>query len=733
MAAHPLAPLLRPRSIALVGASRKPGSVGQVLLANLLDGGFVGPLYAVNPKPLEAGQAIWAASVRDLPATPDLAIVATPAATVPAIVRDLGERGTRVAVILSGGLTAENGLRQALIEAARRFALRLVGPNCLGVVMPHFGVNASFARTAALRGRLALISQSGALVTAMLDWAEARNLGFSGIVSGGDMADVDVADLIGLFASDPNSCAIALYLEGIADGPGFVAAARAASAHKPIVAIKAGRSPAATEAVRSHTGAIIGAADVYQAAFRRAGIVEVRSLLDLFDAAEALCIAPPAAGPRLAIVGNGGGSAILAVDAMAAGRSRLAALAERTIGALDAVLPTTWSRANPVDLIGDASPERYERALGAVLADDGVDAALVLHCPTAVADGAEVAEAVLRSGRRSEPGKPILACWLGESNRRKASAILTAAGIPLFESPEDAIEGFDYLLAAREATARAGPPLPAPRPAPAARRIVEAGLADGREWLDEFESKQLLEAYGIDAAPTRFGRTPEEVRAAAGDILPPYALKIVSPDILHKSDVGGVVLRLATADAAARAAHCMLATIRQRAPAARIRGFAIETMVAPAHGHELIIGLKHDPAFGAVLVAGAGGTAVEILDDQAVELVPVDALLAATMIGRTRIAKLLAGYRGEPAADLAAVTRAIVALSDLARDLPEIAELDVNPLIVAPSGALALDARVRLARAADAASVSDRAGAPAPPRAVLESAAPAASLCADAG
>jgi acetyltransferase len=697
MLAHPLDPLLRPHCVALVGASATPGSVGRVLLDNLLAGGFEGPVFAVNPKRFDTGRATWVASVGDLPATADLAIVATPAAAVPSVVRALGEAGTRVAVIVSGGLTAENGLREAMLKAANPFGMRLVGPNCLGIVMPHAGLNAAFARNRAAPGHLGLISQSGALVTAMLDWAQARDLGFSGIVSGGDMADVDLADLIGLFASDPQTKAIALYIEGVGDGGKFVTAARTASRHKPLVAIKAGRSPAAFEAVRSHTGALMGSAEIYEAAFRRAGIVQVRSLLDLFDAAETLCLSPAPRGNRLAIVGNGGGSAILAVDAMPAGASCLATLSDEVIAALDDVLPPIWSRANPVDLIGDATPARYRAAVRAVLADPKVDGLLVLHCPTAVADGAGVARAVADTVAEGAGGRPVLACWLGETNGRAAAPILAAAGIPVFESPEDAVEGFDYLLARRAAAASRPPTSRAGREgAPDAHHIVEKCLAEGREWLDEIEGKQLLETYGIPTAPTRFGRTAEDVQAAASEISPPYAVKIVSPDILHKSDAGGVSLGLATAKAAAEAARAMLRRMKASLPEARLRGFAIETMVTPTHGHELIVGLKRDPAFGPVVIAGAGGIAVEVLNDKAVELAPVDAALAREMIGRTRISRLLAGFRGTPAADVEALCRAIAAVSDLALDVPEILELDINPLVVDPNGVCALDTRIRL-------------------------------------
>ena len=693
--------LLHPRSVALVGASAESGSVGRVLLDNLLGAGFAGTIHAVNPHRFDAGAARWSASVEALPETPDLAIVATPAPSVPQVVEALARRGCTLAVVISAGVTRENGLRQAMLEAAGT-SLRIIGPNTLGVIMPHAGLNAAFARSSARPGTLAFISQSGALVTAMLDWAQARDVGFSGIVSVGDMADVDLADLTTLFASDPDTCAILLYIEGISDGAGFLAAARAATRHKPVIAIKAGRSAGASSAVRSHTGAMIGSFEVYEAAFRRAGVVAVDSLEDLFDAAETLCSLPPLDRARLAIVTNGGGAGILAVDELLRSGGELAQLAPDTIRALDEQLPAKGGHGNPVDLIGDAHPERYGPALAAVLADDGVDAVLALHCPTAMADGAATAEVVGRTvaEKNSSPAKPVLGCWLGDSNAAAARPSLQAHGIPSFETPEDAVRGLRYLLEAsrarqaREAGRESdGPPAGARA---TATDIVERCRADGRAWLNEIEAKTLIQAYGIPTVATRLAASDTDVRSAAAQLAAPYAVKIVSPDIVHKSDAGGVALGLADPGSAAAAAAKMRRHIASAYPAARITGFAVETMVSRAGAKELIAGISRDPVFGAVIMVGAGGTATELLGDKAIDLAPLDRQSALALIGRTRIARLLAGYRSEPPADMDAVVSALVALSRIATDLADVCELDINPLLADADGVLALDARVRI-------------------------------------
>ena len=693
--------LLHPRSVAVVGGSGLPGSVGQVVLANILSGGFAGQVHAVNPHSFDVDGAKWASSIEALPAAPDLAIVVTPAATVPDVIARLGARGTKVAVVISAGIRADNGLRQAMLDASRPHLLRIIGPNCLGVLMPHAGLNASFARARAIPGKLALLSQSGALVTAMLDWASERSIGFSGVVSAGDMADVDLGDLIDLFAADPETGAILMYVEGVTNAPKFISAARAASRIKPVVAIKAGRSAAAGKAAFSHTGALAGSFDVYEAAFRRAGIVMVDSLIELFDAAETLCQAQPAIGERLGIVTNGGGAGILAVDALGGTGAHLADLSPATIVALDRVMPVAWSRGNPVDIVGDADAIRYRAALDFVEGDENVDALLVMNCPTALVAEGEIARAIAARAEDGKPHKPTLACWLGGPNVEAAREAFAATDIPLFDNPEDAVRGFDHLVAAREARQFLMRTPSSHRQADddrqAARTLLDQTRAEGRTALSEIEAKQLLAAYGIPVAPTRLAGDVEAVRGACVGLVGPYAVKIVSPDITHKSDVGGVVLNLNDTDAAVAAARMMVERIARDRPQARITGFAVEAMIARKSAHELIVGIADDPTFGPVLMVGAGGKAVEVLRDKALGLPPLDDDLAHAMIAKTRIARLLAGYRDEPAADVDAVARVLTALSAMVADLPDIIELDINPLLVDGEGVIALDARVRIA------------------------------------
>ncbi|RYE03922.1 MAG: hypothetical protein EOP61_02705 [Sphingomonadales bacterium] len=463
MSIRNLEPLFRPRSVAVIGGSSRAGTLGERVLTNLIDGGFAGLIYAVNPHRVEFEDAWWVSSIADLPAAPDLAIIVTPAAAVPEIIDALGRLGTRTAVVISSGFH-DAEIRAATLAAAKPHLLRVVGPNCLGVLMPHAKLNASFAPRGAMPGRLAFLSQSGALVTAMLDWAAERNIGFSSVISAGDMADVDLGDLIDKLAADPATDAILLYIEGITNAPKFLSAARAASAIKPVVAIKAGRSAGSGKAALSHTGALIGAYDAHCAAFDRAGIVTVDSLTELFDAAQLLCRCKPITGGRLAIVSNGGGAGVLAADALAPAGGTLAALSAETIALLDGKLPHGWSRANPIDVVGDARAERFVEATIASLDDPGADAVLVIHCPTAMATGEEIAKGLTEAlaQRKHGAGKPVIACWMGPANAAAARAIFDAAGIALFDNLDDAVRGFGHLLRAgqvRAARMRAPTPL----------------------------------------------------------------------------------------------------------------------------------------------------------------------------------------------------------------------------------------------------------------------------------
>ncbi|AMK26263.1 bifunctional acetate--CoA ligase family protein/GNAT family N-acetyltransferase [Sphingobium sp. TKS] len=697
-----LSPLLHARSIVLVGGSDREGTVGALVLDNLLAGGFDGEVYVVNPHPVARSGAIWFDAIADLPQAAELAIIMTPAPTVGTIIDQLGALGTRCAVILSAGLTDADGLRRETIEAARRHDLRIVGPNCLGLMVPHARIDATFARTPARPGHLGLISQSGALITAVLDWAQTRSVGFSAVISAGDMADADLGDLVDLLAADPHTHAILLYIEGVTQAAEFLAAARAAALTKPVIAIKAGKSELAAKAALSHTGAMIGSYDVYQAAFARAGILLVDSLTELFDAAEILCTCEPIPDNRLAILTNGGGAGILAVDALARTGGQLSSLAPETLALIGNDMPAGWSHNNPVDILGDADAGRYGVALRSLLRDEASDAVLVMNCPTARSQAGETAHAIceeVAAAVQERICKPVLACWLGDANAQAVRSIFTAAGIPVFSTPDDAVRAFGYLAQARRlrwnltdapAQTRA---VKADRIA--ARAIIASAQAEGCTLLSEIKVKKLLEAYGIPVAATRFAASAQAVEEACCWLSAPFAVKIVSRDLAHKSDVGGVALNLPDARAAVAAAQEMERRIRRDHPQAHIQGFAVEDMVE-VDGTEMIVGITTDPAFGPILMAGAGGTATQILNDRAIDLVPVDHAQARALIAQTRISGMLAGYRNVPAADVEGLADVVDAVSAMAVDLPDLLELDINPLVVSAAGVIALDARARI-------------------------------------
>lgn len=693
--------LLHPRSVAVIGGSQRPGALGQLVLSNLLAGGFGGTMFAVNPKRVDVEGVLWAATIAALPETPDIAVIVTPAQTVAGIVAELGARGTRVAVIISAE-PHDEATRIAILEAARPHLLRLVGPNCLGALMPHAKLNASFAPRHAAPGRLAFISQSGALVTAMLDWAGEKQIGFSGVVSVGDMVDVDLGDLIDLFAADSKTDAILLYIEGVTNPAKFMSAARAASRIKPVIAIKAGRSDAAGHAAMSHTGALTGSYDVHAAAFRRAGIILVDSLTELFDAAQVLCRHQPRCGERLAIVSNGGGAGVLAADALPATGGKLATLHPETIAALDPQMPAAWSRANPIDVVGDARPERFAAAARAALADADVDALLVIHCPTAVAAGSDIAQAVIEVIKADPPAnKPVVACWMGTGNAASVRSLFDAAGIPLFDNLDDAVRGYGYLLQARKGRdalmrAPAGISI-AESDRARARAVITGARNEGRSLLSACEAKTVIGAYGVPCVPSILARSVDAVADACARIEGPYAIKLISPQFPHKSDIGGVALNLATAEDAVAAARAMTTRFKREHPTASITGFDIEPMITRRDSSELLAGIARDPIFGPVVAFGAGGKAVEMIHDRALGLPPLDDALAGQMIATTRISRLLAGYRDVPAANLGEIVKVLNALSAIATDFPEIAELDINPLLADSEGVLALDARIRIA------------------------------------
>ena len=692
--------LLTPASVAVIGASPRAGSVGATVWRNLREGGFAGPVMAVNPSRESLDGEPSYARVAALPQVPDLAVICTPAATVPALVAELGAFGTRAAVVLSAGLTPDQ--KQAALDAARPHCLRLLGPNCLGLMTPRLGLNASFAHTAPRAGDIAFVSQSGALVTAMLDWAGARGVGFSHLVSLGERIDVDFGDLLDMLASDAHTRAILLYIESIESPRKFMSAARAAARNKPVIAIKVGRSRNGARAAASHTGALAGADIVFDAALRRAGMLRVDTLHELFLAAHTLARLSGAATGALTVLTNGGGGGVIAADAAERLGVPLYEPDAAMQATLDAVLPPNWSHGNPVDIVGDAPVERYVEALEALLASPATGTVLMLHAPTAIVPSADIARALVPVAARAS-GR-VMGCWLGEAAVAEARRVFTAAGIADYAMPEDAVRAVALLRtwrANQEALLQtpAFAALPAPR-ADEARALVDAAVADGREWLGDADAMALLAAYGVPVVPTRrVAADAGAAAAAAGEIGYPVALKIASPDILHKSDVGGVVLGLADEAALRAAVDAMLARVRERCPEARLDGLTVQRMASRPRAHELIVGAHVDALFGPVLLFGAGGTAVEVLADRAVALPPLNRALAADLVSRTRIARLLAGYRDRPAARLDAVYDVLIAVARLLADRPEVAELDINPLLADEQGVRAVDARVRVSAA----------------------------------
>jgi acetyltransferase len=699
--------LFAPRSLAVVGASPREHSLGRTILRNVTGAGFPGRVDLVNPDHPEIDGVAAVASLAALPEVPDLVVIAAPPAAVPETVAAAAEKGVAAAIIITAGLGHGPGsLAEATLAAARPHGLRLVGPNCLGIMVPAAKLNASFASRMPASGDLALISQSGAIVAGMVEWAAQRAIGFSAVVSIGDQIDVDLGDLLDHFANDRATRAILLYLESVKDARKFMSAARAAARAKPVIGIKAGRHAGAARAAATHTGALVGSDAVYDAAFRRAGLLRVRDLDDLFDAAATLARLRPFSGKRLMILTNGGGVGVLALDRLADFGGTAAELSAATLAKLDALLPPTWSRANPVDIIGDADPDRYVAALDVLLSTPDSDALLVLNVPTALASAqataTKVAESVAAYRARVFGARPVFAVWVGEDNA--TAGVFDTARIPHYRTETDAVRGFMHLVRYREAQdalMETPPSVPEhfTRAEGTAREVVERALADKRGWLDPLEVAKVFATYAVPIAPIALARDPDEAATAATPLLASgaIAVKIFSHDIVHKSDVDGVRLNLASEAAVRRAAAEIIARARAARPDAHIEGVIVQSMVARPKARELLIGLADDPIFGPVVAFGWGGTAVATIDDKALALPPLDLNLARDLIARTRVARLLKAYRNVPAAREDEVALVLVKIAQLAADVPEIRELDINPLLADDAGVIAVDARVAIA------------------------------------
>ncbi len=700
--------LFRPRSVAVIGASDRERSVGSVVMRNLRQAGFAGPVWPVNLKHTTVcGAQAWP-DIASLPEAPDVAVICTPAPSVPGLIAALGRKGTRAAIVLSAGMnapmrpgsTSGPSIGQAMLDAARPHLLRILGPNCIGLLVPGVRLNASFAPASAQPGHVAFVSQSGALATALLDWANSRSIGFSHFISLGDGADVDFGDVLDYLASDPDTRAILMYMESVGSTRKFMSAARAAARNKPVIVVKAGRAPEGAKAAASHTGALAGSDAVFDAAIRRAGMLRVDTLTDLFDAAETLARARPLHGERLALMSNGGGAGVLAADALSLGGGLLAALSDDTLARLDACLPSNWSHGNPVDLIGDAPAIRYTSALGILLDAPEVDAVVFMQAPTALVPSQEIAAACRPLMHAST--KPVLTCWLGGAVVAAARVDCDEAGIPTYDTPERAVAAFLHLADYRrnqEVLLQTPPAAQTFTPNLAsAHDVLAAALSTQREWLNEAEAKALLAAYDIPVVETRTAADADEAADAAAAIGFPVVLKILSPQISHKSDVGGVALNLKSAEEVLTAARSMQRRVGELRSDAVLAGFTVQQMVTRPHAHELIVGVANDPLFGPVILFGQGGTAVEVLKDRAVALPPLNINLARDLIARTRVAGLLAGYRDRAAVDQGALCASLLKVSQLVCDLPQVVELDINPLLADEQGVIALDARVKIRR-----------------------------------
>ena len=700
---HYLTPLFEPASVAVIGATERTGAVGAVLIRNLLESKYRGELFAVNPKHRSVQGVPCFNAIGKVPARVDLAVIATPAPTVPEIIEQCGKAGVRAAVVISAGFS-ETGpagakLERALLENARRHGLRLLGPNCLGLMRPALGLNATFAHGAARPGALGLVAQSGAVCTAMLDWARPHGVGFSSVVSLGGSTDIDFGEIIDYLVHDAATEHILLYIEGVRSARRFVSALRAAARLKPVIVQKVGRHPAGSRAAVSHTGAIVGLDDVFDAVVKRAGVVRVKTIGQMVAAAQALAAHVRPRGDRLAVVTNGGGPGVMAADRAADLGIPLAELSPATFAALEPALPANWSRGNPLDLIGDADAARYRAAVGACLADEGVDGVLAILTPQAMTAPDDAAAAVIAAARNSS--KPVLACWMGEEQTAGARRRLAEAHIPVFRTPDPAVEMFGHVSSFyRNQQALLQTPGPvAASDAPdlaSARALVDAALAAGRSVLSEMESKALLAAFAIPIARTVVTRSAQEAMVVAGEIGFPVAMKIDAVGITHKSEVGGVRLNVGNAPAVQAAWQEISAAAARLRPDARINGVTVEPMVRRAHGRELMVGVIRDPVFGPAIVFGTGGTAVEVHRDRAVALPPLNRFLIDDMIRGTRVARLLGPFRSMPPVDMRALEDVLLKVSEMVCELPELAEMDINPLIADGAGAIAVDARAVL-------------------------------------
>ena len=704
MGQHYLKSLFSPESVAIFGASDRIDSVGQIVLSNMLKSGYKGALFPINPKHDEIqGHKVYA-SLFQVSEIVELAVIATPAQTVPDIIEDCGKHGIKAAVIISAGFseTGATGqtLERAVLENARRYGIRLLGPNCLGIMRPDRGLNATFNKGSANAGNLAFVSQSGALCTAILDWAQTNDVGFSSVVSLGSTADVDFGEILDYLVTDQLTQNILLYIEGIRNARSFMSSLRAAARIKPVILVKVGRHAAGSKAAMSHTASLVGSDDAFDAAVRRAGVVRVKTITQLFSAAKALSCGFHPSGNRLAIVTNGGGPGVMATDHAIDLGLEMATLSDATMEQLNQVLPPTWSHGNPVDVIGDAQADRYQKAVRACLEDSNVDGVLAILTPQAMTKPLEAANTLIELSKQYS--KPLLTCWMGESQVAKSRVAFNLAKKPNFRTPEPAVEVFSY-LSAYYRNQKLLMQMPGPLShhlepdVEAARMIIDGALQDRRKILSEMESKALLSAFHIPVAQTMIAHSPNEAMLIAQQLGFPVVMKVNSRDITHKTDAGGVLLNLVNAQAVTAAYHTIIANVKLNRPDAQMDGVAIEPMVVKPNGRELMVGVTYDAVFGPVITFGAGGTMVEVIGDRAVVLPPLNTFLVRDLIHSTHATKMLGTFRHMPPVAMAALESVLLRVSEMVCEPPALTEMDINPLIVDEHGALAADARIVIA------------------------------------
>jgi acetyltransferase len=711
MSIRNLQKLFHPSSVAVVGASNREGVPGSIVMHNLLQGGFEGPIMPVSAGEKAVAGVFAYPHIDALPVTPDLAVICSPAGEVAAIVRALGGLGTRAAIVMTDGLgrtpeTSPEAFKAAVLAAAEPIGFRILGPNGLGLMVPGIGLNATIAHVPAMAGSIAFVSQSSSVSAAVLDWARARHIGFSYFISLGDTTDVDLADVIDYLGSDPSTRAILVYIETIRRGRAFMSAGRGASRNKPILVFKGGRAEAGQRVAAFRSGAVPGSDDVYDAAIRRAGMLRVYSFGELFAAVETLARAKPLKGERLAVVANGCGLTVMAVDQLVLNGGCLAELSKATEEKLKGLVPAGWPSANPVNIAGDAPAERYGEAVRILLSAAEVDAVLVLHAPTAEASSTDAARAVVDAVHAL--GGNVLTSWMGGDDVEPARQHFASAGIPTYDTPTRAVDAFLHMVRYRRnqdmlMETPASTPDDFSPATDAARIVIEDILAAGRSSLIGREAKALLAAYGIPTAETRFARTPEAAADAARQLGFPVALKIRSPDIRHKAEVGGVDLFLDSPDAVQAAAETMLVSVADKKPRAAVEGFTVERMVLRPGAQEVMISVADDPLLGPVIIFGHGGPAADVISDRAVGLPPLNMSLARELISRTRVFRLLQGYEDCPPANIDALCLTLVQISQMIIDLPEIVGLTINPLFADAHGVFAVDARIQLARPSGAA------------------------------